>query len=149
MKEVSPLSTVLAVICGLPVAGGMLLSIWRNRRSTSPDRLIAATIATMPLLMPYYLDYDLLLLALPAVLFAAEMIGTNTITRRDLWIIRLFAGLFVLLMVPSLTRYLAFSLVVPCLVAIAILLMKCVCDKIPIESACAKSNNKTFPAIAA
>ena len=39
---------------------------------TSRDRLIAATIAMMPLLMPYYMDYDLLLLAVPAVLLAAE-----------------------------------------------------------------------------
>jgi hypothetical protein len=38
----------------------------------SRDRLIAATIAIMPLLMPYYMDYDLLLLAVPAVLLAAE-----------------------------------------------------------------------------
>jgi hypothetical protein len=35
------------------------------------DRLIAATIAAMPLVMPFYFDYDLLLLAIPAVLVAA------------------------------------------------------------------------------
>ncbi len=37
------------------------------------DRLIAATVATMPLLMPFYFDYDLLLLAVPATLLAADL----------------------------------------------------------------------------
>ncbi len=36
------------------------------------DQLIGALIVCMPLLMPYYMDYDLLLLAIPATLFAAE-----------------------------------------------------------------------------
>ena len=36
------------------------------------DRLIAAAIAATPLLMPFYFDYDQLLLAIPAVLLAAE-----------------------------------------------------------------------------
>lgn len=39
------------------------------------DRLIAATIASMPLLMPFYFDYDLLLLAVPAVLLARHWSG--------------------------------------------------------------------------
>jgi hypothetical protein len=43
----------------------------------SRDRLIAATIAMMPLLMPYYMDYDLLLLAVPAVLLAAERVRVD------------------------------------------------------------------------
>jgi len=38
-------------------------------------RLIAATIISMPLLMPYYMDYDVLLLAVPAVLFAQEWLA--------------------------------------------------------------------------
>ena len=38
------------------------------------DRLIAATIVTMPLVMPFYFDYDLLLLAVPAVLIAGEVL---------------------------------------------------------------------------
>ena len=43
------------------------------------DRLIAATIAATPLLMPFYFDYDLLLLAVPAVLFAREFIARGGI----------------------------------------------------------------------
>lgn len=38
------------------------------------DRLIAATFLATPLLMPFYFDYDLLLLAVPGVLFAGLMI---------------------------------------------------------------------------
>ena len=36
------------------------------------DRLIAGTVAATPVLMPFYFDYDLLLLAVPAALFAAD-----------------------------------------------------------------------------
>ncbi len=43
------------------------------RLPQATDRLIAATVAVMPLMMPFYFDYDLLLLALPAVLFAREI----------------------------------------------------------------------------
>lgn len=46
---------------------------WRMRRMSfdrahATDWLIAATIAATPLLMPFYFDYDLLLMAIPAVL---------------------------------------------------------------------------------
>ena len=69
------------VLTGVVVAIGLAaLSVavwaylWRIIETRSPDRLIAATIAAMPLLMPYYMDYDLLLLAVPAVLIAREWI---------------------------------------------------------------------------
>ena len=75
----------------------------------------------MPLLMPYYLDYDLLLLAFPAVLFASEMLGVEKKSSRDKWLVGLWIGLFVLLMFPSFTRILQFSLIVPCLAGIAAL----------------------------
>lgn len=70
-------------------AGGLGLALlaaairsWRDRGETPStidprtqlDRLIAATIVTMPLLMPFYFDYDLLLISIPAVLLAAEKI---------------------------------------------------------------------------
>jgi Glycosyltransferase family 87 len=42
------------------------------------DRLIAAAIAATPLLMPFYFDYDQLLLAIPAVLFASEWLTRPT-----------------------------------------------------------------------
>lgn len=53
------------------------------------DRLIIATIVAMPLLMPFYFDYDLLLLTVPAVLFAAGCIQQKHGSRSsaDRWIV--------------------------------------------------------------
>jgi alpha-1,2-mannosyltransferase len=45
------------------------------------DRFIAAAVAATPLLMPFYFDYDLLLLAVPAVLIAGEMMGRRSASR--------------------------------------------------------------------
>ncbi|MDB5298052.1 MAG: hypothetical protein JWO31_4035 [Phycisphaerales bacterium] len=50
-----------------------LLNPFDHADRSSPehrDRLIAATVLATPLLMPFYFDYDLLLLAVPAVLLA-------------------------------------------------------------------------------
>ena len=44
----------------------------RRGDEMSRDRIISITILSMPLLMPFYFDYDLLLLAVPAVLAARE-----------------------------------------------------------------------------
>ena len=53
----------------------------------SRDRLISAAIVSMPVLMPYYMDYDLLLMAIPAVLFAAEWVRRPSgITKADHWL---------------------------------------------------------------
>jgi hypothetical protein len=97
--------------------------VWRNRSTASPDRIIAAIIATAPLLMPYYLDYDLLLLAVPAVLLAGEMVGrepARLIPGRDRWLIRLWIGFYLLLLInPALTQASGFNLAVPMLAAIA------------------------------
>lgn len=78
-------------------------------RAGSRDRLIAATIATMPLLMPFYFDYDLLLLAVPAVLFAGEMLRRNAevpMSRSQHWTVRGWAMIFVWMMFnPGLARW--------------------------------------------
>lgn len=44
------------------------------------DRLIAATVLATPLVMPFYFDYDLLMLAVPAVLLAGMKLRDGTIT---------------------------------------------------------------------
>ena len=85
--------TGLTAICML-AAGANLLRAWRRRsvhREAWRDRWIAATILAMPLLMPFYFDYDLLLLAVPAVLYGIEQ--TN---RREAqpWLNRAWAVLF-------------------------------------------------------
>lgn len=76
---------LLSVTLSLALIGGLMLAIARQARLTRPDtpwhsdtramrrdRLIAATIATAPLVVPFYFDYDLLLLAIPATLLARE-----------------------------------------------------------------------------
>jgi hypothetical protein len=67
------------------------------------DRLIAATVAATPLLMPFYFDYDLLLLAVPAVLFAAEYVrgGRLTFGRADRWVVAAWAGIYLWQMINT------------------------------------------------
>jgi hypothetical protein len=48
------------------------LSRSTGRGGPGRDRLISATVVAMPLLMPFYFDYDLLLLAVPATLYAMD-----------------------------------------------------------------------------
>jgi hypothetical protein len=119
----STTAQILAVICSMPVAFGLALCVWRHRHSASRDRMIAAVICATPLIMPYYLDYDLLVLAIPAVLLAAEMIdrdAASALPARDRWLLRLWMFFFVLLLVnPMLTKLLQINLSVPFLVAIA------------------------------
>ncbi len=66
----------------------------RHRDKMSRDRLIAASIVSMPMLMPYYMDYDLLLMAVPAVLLAAEwMRRPDRATRADYWLLAAWTAL--------------------------------------------------------
>ena len=76
---IGPTETAPKIIALVMVAAIALGLLWAtviylrsSRESVRLDRLIAATIISMPMLMPYYMDYDLMLLAIPAVLLAAE-----------------------------------------------------------------------------
>lgn len=72
-----PTRAAKALAAGCMAALGAMLAktVWQFRRDPARrDRLIAATITSMPLLMPYYMDYDLTLLAVAAVLCAADAI---------------------------------------------------------------------------
>jgi hypothetical protein len=60
----------LAMFCVAGVGVAMLPALRRREKNT--DRLIAAAIVAAPMLMPYYMDYDLSLLAVAAVLCAAD-----------------------------------------------------------------------------
>ncbi len=104
----------LTALCVAGFALPLLVLVWRARASASParsagpsrDRLIAATITTMPLLMPYYVDYDLLLLAVPLVLFVRgwlhECSGAGRVS--DRWIARSWLVLYLWLFLnPGLT----------------------------------------------
>jgi Glycosyltransferase family 87 len=65
----------LAAICQALVAIPLGAAIWKTRKDTQRlDRLIAAVIVATPLLLPYYMDYDLTLLSIAAVLCASDAI---------------------------------------------------------------------------
>jgi hypothetical protein len=91
--------------------------------------LIAATIISMPLLMPYYMDYDLLLLAVPAVLFAGHWIERRTTpaTRLDRWQFALWIAVFFETQInPGLAGQTRFNLAVPILATLCgIALSRC------------------------
>ena len=83
--ETSAVVTVMTCLTCGAIAAGLMWATWRARCACGDDaftgetkflrrdRLIAATVASAPLIMPFYFDYDLLLLAVPAVLFAGGM----------------------------------------------------------------------------
>jgi hypothetical protein len=83
--EIGGLVWLLTFASVCVIAMGLIGAWWRTRkpgiddvwtcetRSAARDRLIGATIVAMPLLMPFYFDYDLLLLAVPAILLAGEI----------------------------------------------------------------------------
>ena len=78
--DLTPVTRTL-YLASLALAGALvlaaLLRLRRNRDEISRDRLIALTIVSMPLLMPFYFDYDLLLLSAAAALVAREQIVTT------------------------------------------------------------------------
>lgn len=122
--------TVLTLaICGLLGAG--LIRCVLPGNAVSRDRLIAATIATMPLLMPFYFDYDLMLLAIPAVLFANEFVNGShgrdahaTKNPRDRWLVRAWIALFLWMLInPGIAGKTHINLTVPLLTIVATLLI--------------------------
>ncbi len=107
------LSTVsmMVLACGLLA---VIAAVWKQKHQTHSiwqkqiltDRLIAAAVVAMPLLMPFYFDYDLLLLSTAAVLLGREMaihgprVG-NGLSQplADRWLPRLWMMLFVWLFI--------------------------------------------------
>jgi hypothetical protein len=124
---VSVLTLVTQSALGLPLA----TALWRHRRSLverdadvkpTRDRLIAATVAAMPLLMPYYVDYDLLLLAVPAVLLGREWLQrpAGRTSTADRWLLRAWIALYLWLFVnPGTAQATRVNLAVPLLAAVA------------------------------
>lgn len=122
--EAMPITTILTGACGLALSGGLGMLLWRRLRSVNQshpvqlDRLIAATIVTTPLLMPFYFDYDLLLLAVPATLLAAE-------NRSDWWLRMNWVMIGVwMLFNSSIAGHLRVNLTVPLLAALAVLTIR-------------------------
>jgi alpha-1,2-mannosyltransferase len=115
----------LIAIAGIGLLGAALRR-WKLRTNHfSPDRLIAATIAAMPLLMPFYFDYDLLLLAVPAVLYGAEAVRAKTPDPTDPWIPWAWCFLYLWLALnPTLAGILRVNVTVILLVLLAGLLLR-------------------------
>jgi hypothetical protein len=111
------------------VAAALAVVFFRTRRNalSSRDRLIAASIASTPLLIPYFMDYDLLLLAVPAVLYAADLMRSGVATSADRWTVRAWIALYAwAYLSPGLSGILRVSLTVPLLAAVATgLILRC------------------------
>ncbi len=120
---------VLSVL-GMGMVGTTLLKAVLTRRGIGlsalrRDRVIAATIAATPLLMPFYFDYDLLLLAIPAVLLAREIIVEPQINMADRILIALFATLYGWLLInPDVAEQTRVNLAVVLLAGVAGLLIR-------------------------
>lgn len=106
--------TALTIVSGAVIAAMLLGVLMRTRTDRARDaegqcaaprrdRLIAAAVVATPLLMPFYFDYDLLLLAVPAVLFAADQMRRHSDSNRsaDRWIIGAWISLYAWQMVNT------------------------------------------------
>ncbi|HTL28867.1 MAG TPA: glycosyltransferase family 87 protein [Tepidisphaeraceae bacterium] len=67
----------------------------KSARRTSLDLFIAATIVSMPLLMPFFFDYDLMLLAVAVVVYACNRLQTDRTTRFDRVITATWIALYI------------------------------------------------------
>lgn len=104
--ELSIIVRALTFAASLLFAGSLLRAILSQRRrlddpwtgetgSIARDRLIAATICVSPLLMPFYFDYDLLLLCVPAVLLAGDILARGEQrTTSEKWLTRSWGVMF-------------------------------------------------------
>jgi hypothetical protein len=128
--EASMAVRLLSGVCCTLLGGALLIAAVLFRRSTGlvRDRLIAATIAVMPLVMPFYFDYDLLLLAIPVVLVAGEFLrrdATDELSQADRWLIRIWGFLFLWMFVnPGVGNYTRVNLNVVLTCAAAIMLLE-------------------------
>jgi hypothetical protein len=93
--------TTLTWATGAVVVALIAIAIVRLRRARAEltaavrDQLIALTILATPLLMPFYFDYDLLLLAVPATLYGVSRMGRkNDRVATGIWVL-LALSLFV------------------------------------------------------
>ncbi len=139
----------LTLLTCIGLVAGLIVAIHRSRRAAIDDiwtgetrairrdRLIAASIASMPLLMPFYFDYDLLLLSIPAVLFAGEMLVRapgQPIDRKDKLLLGTWIGLYLWLMINSgIGRSSGINVTVVMLTTIAALLIRRACRTVEPE----------------
>jgi len=128
-REPGPVMLVVRLLwiaCALVVAAALAVAFRRSRRAGArhaPDALIAASVACTPLLLPYFMDYDLLLLAVTAVLMAAHVIRQGGMSRAERWALRAWVALDLWAFLnPGLSGVLHASPIVPLLAALALAL---------------------------
>ena len=145
-------SIVVSVLwwsCSTAVAGALAAAWFRTRRHRegSRDRLIAASIACTPLLIPYFMDYDLLLLAVPAALYAADVIRNGGPAAADRWTLRAWVALYLWAYLnPGLSGMLRASLTVPLLSAVAGgLILRCLRPVVEAPSAGTTADDERRP----
>jgi hypothetical protein len=118
--ETDPFPRLLALITAVAFGLALAAVVLRFAKRWSPgaaslDRLISATIVSMPLIMPYYMDYDLMLFAIPAVLQSADWIRTpGPKSRSDRWLLAAWVMLFIEFYGnPGLANHMRLNLAVP------------------------------------
>ncbi len=89
------------------------------------DRMIAATIVAMPLLMPFYFDYDLLLLSVAAVLYVVDRRRDAALASPERWVVRMWVALFFVLEIATMiSQHTRMQPVAPFLVGLAVELIR-------------------------
>jgi hypothetical protein len=87
--------------------------------------LISASIIAMPLLMPFYFDYDLLLLSVGIVVFAADrQRDPDSSNWEDRWLIRVFMMVYIGLEFTMILYKSRVHPIVPLLTAATVLLIR-------------------------
>jgi hypothetical protein len=120
----TPLAKVLAILTNLIAAAALSVVVFhflRKRQTSTIDPVIAITIIAIPLLVPYFMDYDLLLLAIPAVLTAHRWMQPDfAIGRADRILLGGWIALFVWMYFnPAVAGQTRFNLIVPMIGAIS------------------------------
>ena len=111
---------LLTALASLPLGIALMIAAWRGRRRPeSAYALLAATVTAAPLLMPFYFDYDLLLLTVPAVLVAGGLATAG----HHRWLLPAWCALYVWLFVnPYVAGFTRLNVAVPLLATVATLL---------------------------
>jgi hypothetical protein len=120
---------VMWAICEAGVLAGLMMLVYKTRNLADPasrrDRLISASIIAMPLLMPFYFDYDLLLLSVGIVVFAADrQRDPGAGNWEDRWLIRVFVTVYIALEFTMILYHSRVHPIVPLLTAATVLLIR-------------------------
>jgi hypothetical protein len=82
--DLRPIARIAWIASEVALLLALARMVWRvTRGQASRDLLIAATIVAMPLLMPFYFDYDLMLLSVAAVVYASHRLREPREISRD------------------------------------------------------------------